>query len=419
MAQTKLTTKSTSVPQITDLPGFEVIAEKLDRLVPDAYQPAQMVCRLEDTCAAKTTRDTLSMALLGLLAGFFIGLGAVFCTLVTTDIGLGFGLGKLLGGLAFSLGLILVVVAGAELFTGNSLIVAPWLSTRVSGSALLRNWGIVYFANFAGALILVAIIFHAQFWALDDYRVGANALMIAAGKTSLAFWPALCRGIMCNILVCLAVWMCLAARSVTEKILAIVFPITAFVACGFEHSIANMFFIPMGMAVAGQAEVVQAAGVTASQIANVNVLGLVQNLIPVTIGNVIGGTSVGIIYWLVFLRKERGAEVLAAKRWLGKLAPVKTQPRPEAQPQSQPSEMDALDVETRALISVLAKARDDSAFLAQLSDDPDKALDGYSLTSETKAALASGDLHWLESKVGFLDEPLRTWLTSRLSQEKW
>jgi formate/nitrite transporter len=409
MARSKLTTKLASVPQITDLPGFELIADKLDKLVPDAYQPAQMVCKLEDTCVTKTSRDTLSTALLGILAGFFIGLGAVFCTLVTTDIGLGFGLGKLLGGLAFSLGLILVVVAGAELFTGNSLIVAPWLSTRVSGSALLRNWGIVYFANCAGALILVAIVFHGQFWALNGYGVGANALMIASGKTSLAFVPALCRGIMCNILVCLAVWMCLAARSVTEKILAIVFPITAFVACGFEHSIANMFFIPMGIAVAGQVEVVQAAGLTASQVANVSVLGLVHNLIPVTIGNIIGGTSVGIVYWLIFLRKERAAGVLATRHWFGKLATAK----------AQPSETYALDTETKALISVLAKARDDGTFLAQLSENPDKALEGYNLTNEAKAALASGDLHWLESKVGFLDEPLRTWLTSRLSQEKW
>jgi formate/nitrite transporter len=411
MAQTKLTTKLAGVPQITDLPGFEVIAEKLDRLVPDAYQPAQMVCRLEDACKAKTSRDTLSMTLLGVLAGFFIGLGAVFYTLVTTDIGLGFGLTKLLGGLVFSLGLILVVVAGAELFTGNSLIVAPWLSTRVSGRALLRNWGIVYFANFAGALILVGVIVGGQFWTLDGFMVGANALVIAAGKTSLAFWPALFRGVLCNILVCLAVWMCLAGRSVTEKILAIVFPITGFVACGFEHSIANMFFIPMGIAVAGQAEVVQAAGLTASQIANVNVLGLFQNLIPVTIGNVIGGASVGVIYWLIFLRKERGTEALAAKRWLGKLAPVKMQP--------QPSKADALDAETKALIAVLAKARDDDAFLAQLSENPGRALKGYDLSNEARAALASGDLHWLESRMGFLDEPLRTWLSSRLSQEKW
>jgi len=408
MARSKLTTKLGSVPQITDLPGFELIAEKLDRLVPDAYQPAQMIRRLEDTYVAKTSRDSLSTALLGILAGFFIGLGAVFCTLVTTDIGLGFGLGKLLGGLAFSLGLILVVVAGAELFTGNALIIAPWLSTRVSGSALLRNWAIVYFANFAGALILVAILYHAQFWALNGYGVGANALMIASGKTSLAFIPALCRGILCNVLVCLAVWMCLSARSVTQKTLAIVFPITAFVACGFEHSIANMFFIPMGIAMAGQAEVVQAAGLPASQIANVNILGLVYNLVPVTIGNIIGGTSVGIIYWLIFLRKQRAAEVLATRHWFRKFATAK----------AQPSEY-APDIETKALISVLARARDDDGFLTELSENPDKALEGYNLTSEAKAALASGDLHWLESRVGFLDEPLRTWLVSRLSQEKW
>jgi len=408
MARSKLTTKLGSVSQITDLPGFELIAEKLDRLVPDAYQPAQMIRRLEDTCVVKTCRDSLSTALLGILAGFFIGLGAVFCTLVTTDIGLGFGLGKLLGGLSLSSGLILVVVAGAELFTGNALIIAPWLSTRVSGSALLRNWAIAYFANFAGALILVAILYHAQFWALNGYGVGANALMIASGKTSLAFIPALCRGILCNVLVCLAVWMCLSARSVTEKTLAIVFPITAFVACGFEHSIANMFFIPMGIAMAGQAEVVQAAGLTASQIANVNILGLAHNLVPVTIGNIIGGTSVGIICWLIFLRKQGAAEVLATRHWFRKFATAK----------AQPSEY-APDIETKALISVLARARDDDGFLTELSENPDKALEGYNLTSEAKAALPSGDLHWLESRVGFLDEPLRTWLVSRLSQEKW
>jgi len=402
-------TKLTSVPRVTELPGFELITEKLEKLVPDAYQPAQMICRLEGVGVAKASQNTLSMALLGILAGFFIGLGAVFCTLVTTNIGLGFGLGKLVGGLAFSLGLILVVIAGAELFTGNCLIVAPWMSARVSGTALLRNWGIVYFANLAGSLILVALIFHSQFWALDGYGVGAHALMIASGKTSLAFVPALCLGILCNILVCLAVWLALAARSVTGKILAIAVPITAFVACGFEHSIANMFFIPMGIAMAGQAEVVQAAGVTAAQIANITPLGFVHNLIPVTIGNIIGGSSVGVLYWLIFLRKERAAEVLATRRWLGRFVTAKAQPKKAY----------ALDAETEALISVLAKARDNSTFLARLSENPDKTLEGYNLTNEAKAALASGDLHWLESRVGFLDEPLRTWLTSRLSQEKW
>ncbi len=405
MARTKLT----SVPRVAELPGMQPIAEKLDKLVPDAHQPVEMVHKMESTGVTKASRDTLSMVLLGLLAGFFIGLGAVFCTLVTTNISLGFGLGKLLGGLAFSLGLILVVVAGSELFTGNCLIVAPWMSARISGSQLLRNWGIVYFSNLAGALILVVLIFYAQFWALDSYRVGVNALMIANAKVNLAFVPALYRGIMCNVLVCLAVWLCFAARSVTSRILVIVFPITAFVACGFEHSIANMFFIPMGMAMAGQAEVAQAAGVTAAQITNVTALGFVHNLIPVTIGNVIGGSSVGMLYWLVFLRKERAAEVVAARRWLGRFVTVEAQPQKVWTP----------DVETTALLSVLAKARDDATFLAQLSENPDKALEGYNLTDEAKAALASGDVHWLESRVGMLDAPLRTWLSSRLSQEKW
>jgi formate transporter len=402
MIQTKVTT----VPHIVEQPALEAVVEKLDKLVPDDYQPAQMIQKMEGTCVLKAARDIPSMVLLGLLAGFFIGLGAVFCTLVTTDTGLGFGLGKLLGGLSFSLGLILVVVGGAELFTGNCLIVTPCMSARVSGLQLLRNWVVVYSSNLVGALILVSLIFYARFWALDGYEVGANALMIANAKVSLAFVPALCRGIMCNILVCLAIWLCFAARSVTGKIMAIVFPITAFVACGFEHSIANMFFIPMGMAVAGQAEVMQAAGVTAAQIGNLTPVGFVNNLVPVTIGNIIGGSLVGVVYWLIFLRKERAAE-LFANSWLKRFTSVKTQPQ------------QALDAGTKALISVLAKARDDASFQARLSENPDKALQGYALTNEAKAALASGDVNWLESKVGFLDEPLRTWLTSRLSQEKW
>ncbi len=405
MARSELT----NLPQPAETLGLEVIAEKLEGLVPDAYQPRQIVARLEDVCAAKACQDTFSLTLLGLLAGFFIGLGAVFSTLVTTDLALGFGLNRLLGGLTFSLGLILVVIAGAELFTGNCLIIAPWLSKRVSGSALLRNWGIVYVANFAGAAILLAIIFHGGFWTLNGYGVGANALMIANSKTGLSFGQALSLGIMCNILVCLAVWLGLAARTVTGKILAIVFPITAFVACGFEHSIANMFFIPLGMALANQAEVVQAAGTTAAQLTGLTPLGLAQNLVPVTIGNIIGGGSVGVIYWLIFLRKERTSGAFAGTSPHERLATVKTR-----FPQTY-----AVEAETRTLVSVLARARDDSAFLARLSENPDKALAGYELTGEAKAALASGDVQWLESRVGSLDEPLRTWLVSRLSQEKW
>ncbi|MFU8795875.1 MAG: formate/nitrite transporter family protein [Dehalococcoidia bacterium] len=402
-------TEIPTLPQVRDPSGFELVAEKLDRLVPDAYQPSQIISRLEDICTAKANQNVFSMVLLGLLAGFFIGLGALFFMVVTTNSGLGFGMTRLVGGLTFSLGLILVVVAGAELFTGNCLIVAPWLSNRVSGSALLRNWLIVYAANFAGAAILLVLLFHGRFWELDGYAVGANALMIANAKVNMAFLPALFKGIMCNVLVCLAVLLCLSARSTSGKIMAIVFPISAFVACGFEHSIANMFFIPLGMSLAGQSDVLQAAGVTAGQVANINSLGLLSNLVPVTIGNVIGGTSVAVVYWMIYQRKERLAEALIAKRWLGRLVRVSPQP----------SSTYAIDPETRALVSVLARARDDSSFLAQLAENPDHTLEGYNLTGEARAALASGDVNWLESRVGFLDEPLRTWLVSRLSQEKW
>lgn len=404
MAQSRVTT----VPQLAGLPGIEPLAEKLDKITPDCHQPAKMVHKMESSGVTKATRDTFSMVLLGILAGFFIGLGAVFCTLVTTNSGLGFGLAKLLGGLVFCLGLVLVVVAGAELFTGNCLMVAPWMSTRISKSQLLRNLSIVYASNLAGSLILVALVFYAQSWALNGYALGANALMIANAKVNLAFVPALFRGILCNILVCLAVWLCFAARSVPGKILAILFPITAFVACGFEHSIANMYFIPMGIVLAGQAEVIQAAGVAAGQLASLNTLGFLHNLVPVTIGNIIGGSAVGAVYWLVFLRQERAAEVVASRRWLRRFVAAPAQPQEARIP----------ELET-ALLSVLAKARDDTAFLAQLSQNPEQALAGYHLPDGARAALASGDISWLEARIGTLDEPLRTWFTSRLSQEKW
>ncbi len=402
-------TEMSSLPQVQGSPGLELVAEKLERLVPDAYQPAQIISRLEDVCTAKADQNTFNMVLLGLLAGFFIGLGALFSMIVTTNSGLGFGLIRLVGGLTFSLGLILVVIAGAQLFTGNCLMVAPWLSNRVSGSALLRNWAIVYLANFAGAAILLAVTYHGRFWELDGFAVGANALMTASSKVNLAFVPALFRGIMCNVLVCLAILLCLSARSTSGKIMAIAFPISAFVACGFEHSVANMFFIPLGISMAGQTDVVQAAGMAAPQVANVNLIGLVHNLVPVTIGNAIGGSAVAVTCWAIFLRKERVAQAMTAGRWPGRLGNVRPQPSTEY----------AIDPEMRALVSVLAKARDDSGFLAQLSENPNETLEGYNLTSEARAALASGDVNWLESRVGFLDEPLRTWLVSRLSQEKW
>ncbi|MFC2049922.1 formate/nitrite transporter family protein [Chloroflexota bacterium] len=416
MANLKLSGKEMQRLESDKLPQMEVSRSQaaLDELkscaTPDCRPPAEMALKMEGIGVTKANGNIFTISLLGILAGFFIGLGAMFCTLVTTDIQVGFGLTKLLGGVVFCLGLILVVLAGAELFTGNALMVASRASGKIKLGQLFQNWGIVYFANLVGALLLVLVVFYSQFWALDGYKVGVNALSIANAKVNLAFWPAFARGILCNTLVCLAVWLCFGARTTVDKIFAILFPITAFVACGFEHSIANMYFIPVGIAMAGQAEVLEVAGVTASQVANLNIAGFVGNLAPVTLGNIVGGTFVGSIYWLVYLRKERATEAVSARSWLRGVL---------FKPRVQPEQATYLDVETKALVSVLARARDDIKFLGELADNPYRALKAYNLTPEAKAALESGDIRWLESRVGTLDEPLRTWLTSRLTQEKW
>jgi len=376
----------------------------------DCRPPAEMALKMESVGVTKANGNIWNISLLGILAGFFIGLGAMFATLVTTDIQIGFGLTKLVGGVVFSLGLILVVIAGAELFTGNALMVSSRASGKIRLSQLFKNWGIVYFTNLIGSLLLVLVVFYSQFWALDGFKVGVNALSIANAKVNLAFWPAFARGVLCNTLVCLAVWLCFSARSTVDKVFAILFPITAFVACGFEHSIANMYFIPMGIAMTGQSKVLEVAGLTASQVAHLNLNGFIGNLIPVTLGNIVGGTFVGSMYWLIYLRKERAAEAVAARPWLAGVFSTS---------RLQTEQVGYQDMETKTLISVLAKARDDTRFMARLAENPNRALKAYNLTPEAKAALESGDVRWLESRVGTLDEPLRTWLTSRLSQEKW
>ncbi|MFC2008342.1 formate/nitrite transporter family protein [Chloroflexota bacterium] len=402
----------------------------------DAHPPAAVAERTEAVGITKAKLNILTTILLGILAGVFIGLGAMLCTVVTTDAGLGFGLTKLLGGLVFCLGLILVVLAGAELFTGNCLLVMSWMSGRINLTHLLRNWGLVYFANLAGALSLVGLMFYSNQWVFSSYGIGANAMLIANAKVNLTFGSALARGILCNALVCLAIWLCFSARTVTDKILAILFPITAFVAAGFEHSIANMYFIPMGILLAGQPAVLSAAGVTAEGVANLSWMGFVGNLVPVTIGNIIGGgILIGAVYWLTYLRSERAAELVAARPWVKKIVPplrrIKLEePTPIPLPEpirvqieelinARLEEPALLDRGGKALLAVLSKARDDSSFLARLAEDPAEALEDYDLTTEEEVALSSGDIRWIESKLGVLDEPLRTWLTARLAQEKW
>ncbi|MEA1871197.1 MAG: formate/nitrite transporter family protein [Candidatus Bipolaricaulota bacterium] len=267
--------------------------------------PATVADTLTRTvCVAKTQASALKLTILGIFAGVYIGFGAQLAIMVTHDMAgfLGVGMAKLIGGAVFSVGLMLVVIAGAELFTGNNLIFLSVLDRQASVGRLLRNWTIVYFANAVGSLLLVLLMYWSGLWQTDGGLVGAKALAIANGKVNLTFLQAFARGILCNWLVCLAVWMAVSARTVVGKVWAIFFPIMAFVASGFEHSVANMFFIPMGLALKGQPAIVTAAGL-ADKLSHLTIGGMVMNLIPVTLGNIVGGAFfVATLYWVVYLR---------------------------------------------------------------------------------------------------------------------
>ena len=212
------------------------------------------------------------------------------------------GITRLLGGLVFSLGLILVLVAGAELFTGNNLLVMACVDKKISVKQLMINWVVVFFGNLIGSLGVVFLIYLSDHWLISGGAVGAKAVMIANSKVNLSFMVAFSRGILCNALVCMAVWMCFACHSVTDKILAILFPITGFVAMGFEHSVANMYFIPAGIIAQMNPDIMQVVG-SSADLSNLNISGFIDNLLPVTLGNVVGGSFVvGIIYWFIYLR---------------------------------------------------------------------------------------------------------------------
>ncbi|MBF0431364.1 MAG: formate transporter FocA [Fibrobacteria bacterium] len=275
----------------------------------DALIPPEMAEKAEKIGVSKAAMGWKNLFLMSILAGAFISLGAIFATTVTSGAGmLPFGVVKLLGGLTFCIGLILVVVAGAELFTGNNLIVMAWAGRKVTTRQLLRNWYIVYLGNFVGSLATVVLMFFSGQYAFAKGIIGLNALNIASGKCSLGFTQAIALGILCNAMVCMAVWLCFSARSTTDRILSIIFPITGFVACGFEHCIANMYFVPYGLLVKGYAspEFWTGIGKTASDYGTLSWSNfLLANLLPVTIGNIIGGAIlVGLIYWFVYLRKK-------------------------------------------------------------------------------------------------------------------
>lgn len=278
----------------------------------DALLPPAMAAKAADVGAAKAAMAFVPMFALAVLAGAFIALGAMFSTVVTAGASdVPFGLARLAGGVAFSLGLILVVVAGAELFTGNNLIVMAWAERRIPARRVLRNWTIVYAGNLVGALATAGLVYASGQYRFGDGRVGLNALKIAEAKASLGFGQAIALGVLCNALVCLAIWLSYSARTVTDKILAVLFPITAFVAAGFEHSVANMFFLPIGILI----RVGAGTGFwheTGASAAAFPDLGwghaAVANLLPVTIGNIFGGAvMVGLVYWVIYRRRPTTA----------------------------------------------------------------------------------------------------------------
>ncbi len=274
----------------------------------DALLPAEMAKKAENIGVSKANLGPFRMFALAVLAGAFIALGAVFMTTVTAGASgvLAYGVTRLLGGFVFCLGLILVVVAGAELFTGNNLIVMAWASRKVSTGKLLRNWVIVYLGNFVGAIATAYGVYLSGQYAFGKGVVGLQALTIANAKVGLGFTQAIVLGVFCNALVCLAVWLCMGARTTVDKIMAILFPISAFVAAGFEHSIANMYFIPVALFIKGGAPASfwTNVGATAADFGQVTWTNfLVANLLPVTIGNIIGGAlMVGLAYWFIYLR---------------------------------------------------------------------------------------------------------------------
>ena len=259
----------------------------------DAFAPQEVARRVETVGVAKARMRTLPLLMLGMLAGAFIGLGTLFSVIVRSDATLGFATAQIGGGLVFSLGLLLVVVAGAELFTGNNLLAMAWADGKISSLEVLRNWVLVCAANFAGAAGLALLVFASGHHELNGGAIGRKVIEIAQAKQALPPWTAFFRGVLCNVLVCLAVWMAMAGRSVVDKAAAVVLPITAFVAAGFEHSIANMYLFPLAMLIQ------QSAPLPAEPL--VGVAGMAGNLLPVIAGNLVGGSIlVGLTYHLIY-----------------------------------------------------------------------------------------------------------------------
>ena len=275
----------------------------------DAYSPQKIAARIDAVTAVKAKDSKAATFWLGVNAGVFIALGAQFATLIMSDSGLHPGLTAVVAGTVFCLGLIMVVVAGAELFTGNCMIFIGYMEKRISTKRIFDHWNLSLIGNFVGSLIVVVFIYKAHQFEFYDYMVGAKALLIANKKVNLTFPAAFSKAVLCNAMVCMAVWVCFSARNVADKIMTLIFPIAGFVASGFEHLVANMYFIPMGIFLKGNTEVVAAAEKMAGKtldLTNLTWKGFfVLNQFPVLLGNVFGGVVLaGLAFWFIYLRPK-------------------------------------------------------------------------------------------------------------------
>ena len=295
--------KSIKIPKSAEVPKRVQIFDF------DAYSPSQIASRINTVAFVKAKYSTAQTFWMGINAGVYIALGAQFATLVISDSTLHFGLTSLMAGIVFSLGLILVVVGGAELFTGNCLIIIGYVDKKVTSKEVFNNWTISFIGNLIGSLIVVCFMYQSHQWEFFHDMVGAKALLIANKKVNLSFEAAFARGVLCNSMVCLAVWLSFSARNVTDKIISLVFPVGGFIASGFEHCVANMYFIPMGVVLKKNPEVVAAAEKMAGKTINLSQLTwkgfVINNQIPVILGNVVGGVIlVGIMFWFIYLRPK-------------------------------------------------------------------------------------------------------------------
>ncbi len=265
--------------------------------MPDSLAPLEIEAKVEEVGVGKVGMAFSKVFVLAVLAGAFIAFGGMYFCIFLGDPSIPFAVQRMVGGICFCLGLVLVLCCGAELFTGNSLIICAKASGKVSWSGMLKNWVIVWIGNLIGALAAVALVYLAQVWSMNGGVVGEAMVSVAAGKVSPDWMTLFFKGVMCNIFVCLAVWIGFSARTVVDKVIGIILPISAFVAAGFEHCVANMFFLPMGCLLNAQG--VGAAGAVTFE-------GILYNLSAATLGNVVGGLLVGLAYWFVFGKRAAG-----------------------------------------------------------------------------------------------------------------